>query len=80
MTNQVLARRNRNFFCRKRVLVKAVIPPSISKETVCRVMPKTDLKWTHFQRKGIMSKNDLKLRLKLAWKIYCKQATCNYEI
>ena len=43
-------------------MVKAGIPPSISEETVDRALQKTDLKWTHFQRKGIISKNDLKLR------------------
>ena len=80
MTTQALARRNGKPFCRKRVLVKAVIPPSISKETVRRILPKTDLKWTHFQRKEIMSKNDLKLRLKFARKVYCKRATMKYEI
>ena len=80
MTTQALARRNGKPFCRKRVLVKAVIPPSISKETVRRILPKTDLKWTHFQSKEIMSKNDLKLRLKFARKVYCKRATMKYEI
>ena len=35
---------------------------------------------TDFQRKGIMSKNDPKLRLKFARKVYCKRATYNYEI
>ena len=68
------------FLVKKGVLVKAGIPPSINKETVRRVLRKTDLKWTHFQRKGIISENDLKLRLKFAWKIYLKSATCNNEI
>ena len=80
MTNQTLARRNGKLFCRKRDLVKVGISSCIIKETVCRVLPKTDPKWTHFQRKEIMSKNDLKLRLKFARKVYCKRATCNYEI
>ena len=48
MTNQAFSRRNGKLFCRKSVLVKVGIPPSVSKETVRRVLPKTDLKWTHF--------------------------------
>ena len=74
--NQALWRRNGKLFCRKKVLVKAYIPPSISKNTVCRVLRKTDLKWTQFQGKGAMSKNDLKFRIKFAWKVYRKRATC----
>ena len=61
-------------------MVKAGILPSVSKETVHRVLRVSDLKWTHFQRKGIMSKNDLKLRLKFVRKVYSKRAMCNYEI
>ena len=38
MTNQALARRNWKLFCKKRVLVKAGIPPSISNETVRRLL------------------------------------------
>ena len=67
-TNQALARRDGRLFCKKRVMVKAGIPPTISEEIVRRVLWNTDLKCTHFQRKGIMSKNDLKLRLKFARK------------
>ena len=48
-------------FCVKRVMVKAGIPPSISEETVRRVLQKAGLKWTRVQRKGILTKNDLKL-------------------
>ena len=33
------------------VKVKVGIPRSIREETVGRVLQKTDLKWTHFQRK-----------------------------
>ena len=58
-------------------MVKAGIPSSISEDTVHKLLQKTDLKWTHFQRKGIMSKNDLKLRLKFARKVYRKHTTCN---
>ena len=61
-------------------MVKADIPPTIGEETVRRLLRKTDLKWTRFQRKGIMFKSDLKLRLKFARKVYRKRATCNFEI
>ena len=44
-----------------RVMVKTDIPLAISKEIG---WPKAGLKWTHFQRKGILTKNDLQLRLK----------------
>ena len=47
-------------------MVNAGIPPSISEETVRRILGNTDLKWTHFQRKVILTKNDLKLTLKFA--------------
>ena len=59
---------------------KAAISPSISEETILKVVQKTDLKWTHFQRKGILTKNDPKLRLKIARKVCRKRAMCNYEI
>ena len=68
-----------NFFAKKEVMVKAGIPPSISEETVRKVVQKTDLKWTHFQRKGILIKNELKLRLKFARKVCHKRAMCKYE-
>ena len=63
-------------------MVKADIPPSISEETIRKVVQETDLKWTHFQRKGILTKNDLELRLKFefARKVCCKRAIFNYEI
>ena len=71
-----------NFLVKNGVMIKAGIPPSISEETVCKVVQKTDLKWTHFQSKGILTKNDLKLRLKFefARKVCHKGAMCNYEI
>ena len=56
---------------------KAGIPPSISEETVLKVVQKTDLKWTQFQRKEILTKKDLKLRLKFDRKV-C--AAMKYEI
>ena len=49
-----------NVFIKGGVMVKAGIPPSISKKTVCKVVQKTD----HFQRKGILIKSELELRLK----------------
>ena len=61
-------------------MVNGGIPPFISEETVRKVLQKTDLKWTHFQRKENMSKNDLKFTLEFTRKVYCKQASCNYEI
>ena len=61
---------------KKRVMGKACIPPSTSKETVCKVVQKSDLKWTHFQRKEILTKNDLKLRVKFAQKVCRKCAVC----
>ena len=40
-------------------MVKASIPLSISEETDRRrFLQKTDLKWTNFQRKGILPKNN----------------------
>ena len=33
-----------NFFCKKRVMVKVGIPPSISEERIRRLLQKTDLK------------------------------------
>ena len=57
-------------------MVKPVIPPSISKETVHRTLEKIDLKLSHFQRKGILTENNLELRLKFAR----KGAMCKCEI
>ena len=69
-------------YCKKRVMVKAVIPPSITKKTVDRVIQKTELKSTHFHWKGIitLTKNNLKLRLTFNQKVCCKHAMCNNEI
>ena len=61
---------------KKRVRVKAGIPPPIAKKTVCRVLWRLNkLKWTHFWRKGILTK--------MTWngeKVYCKLAITKYEI
>ena len=56
-------------FSVKRVMVRAGIPPSISTATVRRVMKKAGLKWSHAQKKGVLTKSDLKLRLKFARKV-----------
>ena len=65
-TNQTLLRRDWKILSKKRVRVKAGIPPSISKKAVRRVLWwLNNLKWTHFWRKGILTKNDLKLRKSL---------------
>ena len=50
----------------EKIKLRAGIPPSASDETVCRVPRKAGIKWIHAQRKGILTKNDLKLRLKFA--------------
>ena len=51
-------------------MLKAALPPSISKETVVEFCEKlTDLKSTHFWRKVILTKSDRKLRLKFAPKV-----------
>ena len=56
-------------FSVKRVMVGAGIPPSVSTATVRRVMRKAGLKWNHAQKKGLLTKSDLKLRLKFARKV-----------
>ena len=63
-------------------MVKSYFPSSISEETVWRDLQKTDLKWTQFQRKRILIKNNLKLRLKLAQKfaVNVQYATMRCEI
>ena len=61
-------------------MVNAGIPPFISEQTIRKVLQKTDVKWTHFQRKENIFKNDLKLTLEFARKVYCKHASCIYEI
>ena len=57
-------------------MVKAGIPSCISEDTVCRVLGKTDLKWTHFQRKGNLTKNQLKLRLEFAREVWLQTRKC----
>ena len=52
----------------KRVMIRASIPPSIRTATV-QVMRKAPLKWTHTQKKRVLTKSDLKLRLRLAQKV-----------
>ena len=61
---------NGKLLCKKIVMLKAALPPSISKETVVEFCEKlTDLKSTHFWRKVILTKSDRKLRLKFAPKV-----------
>ena len=64
----------------KKVMIKAGIPPSINEETVCRVLWKTDLKWSRFQRNQMLAKNDVKLRLDFARKVCHERVMCNNEI
>ena len=73
-TNQALASRDGRFFGKKRVMVKAGIPPCISEDTVYRVLGKTDLKQTHFKKKGNLTQNQLKLRLEVAREVCFKRA------
>ena len=56
----------------KSIMVRAGIPPSISTATVRRVMKKAGLKWSHAQKKGVLIKSNLKLRLKFARKVRWK--------
>ena len=56
MTEQALARRDGKIFSKKRVMVNTGILPSISEDTVGQVLQKNDLKWAHFQKKGILTK------------------------
>ena len=81
-TIKLLERQKRNILCQakelqeevgnfsvKRVMVGASIPPSISTATVRRVMRKAGLKWSYAQKKGVLTKSDLKSRLKFARKV-----------
>ena len=61
-------------------MVKACIPPSISEKSVGRILQKTHLKGDHFQRKRMLTKYDLKLRVKFTQKVCRKRAMCSYEI
>ena len=59
-------------FSLKKVRVRDGIPPSICTATVCRVLRNAGLKRSHAQRKGMLTKNDVKLRLKVAQKVRWK--------
>ena len=50
-------------------MVKTDIPASVSEETVGRVSQKSGLKWACVQRKGTLTKKDLKLTLTFARKV-----------
>ena len=58
-------------------MVKSGITPSISEKTVSRVLRKSGRKWARVQRKGILTKNDLELRFKFAWKV-CRKLPANF--
>ena len=49
-------------FGMKRLMVRAAIPSSISTATVHRVIKKAGSKWSHAQKKGVLTKSDLNLR------------------
>ena len=66
-------------YCVKRVMIKTDISSSISEETARRVLRIAGLKWTCVRRKGILTKNDLKLRLKFAQKNRCKLSANFWE-
>ena len=59
-------------FCIKRVIAKVGIPPFISEERIDRVLQEAGLKCDCVQRKGIVSKNGLKLRLRFTQEVRCK--------
>ena len=56
-------------FSVKRVTVRAGILPLVSIATVRRVMKKTGLKLSLAQKKGELTKSDLKLRFMFSWKV-----------
>ena len=56
-------------FCVKRIEVTAGIPPSVSDETVSRVLEKAGIKRSYARNKGKLTKNNVKLRLKFAGKV-----------
>ena len=55
-------------FSMKIVVVRAGISPSVHTATIRRVMRKAGLNWSHAQKKRVLTKSDLKLRLKFGWK------------
>ena len=50
-------------------MVRAGFPPSISTATVCNVLRKAGLKRFHAQKKGVLTKSDLNLRLTFAQEV-----------
>ena len=50
----------------KRVKIRAGTPPSASDKTIRRILKKAGIKQRHVQKKGALTKNGLKLRLKFA--------------
>lgn len=60
-----------------------VTSPFSAQLIIIRILLKTGLRWTHFQRKGILTKNNLKLRLKFTGKVCLVNMQCTtmkYEI
>ena len=53
-------------------MAKVGIPPFISEERIDRDLQGAGLKWGCVQRKGILTKNVLKLRLRFAEEVRCK--------
>ena len=60
-------------------MVKRDISEPISKDTVRSVQGKNSLNWTLVQRKEILAKNDLKLGLTFAPKVFRKQGLNLWE-
>ena len=57
------------FIYGKKIKAKAGISPDVSDETVRRVLHSAGYKYYHSRKKGLLTQNDLKLRLKFARKV-----------
>ena len=53
----------------KRVTERTGISRLVRTATILRVMRKTGLKWIHAQKKGELTKSDLKLTFVFSWKV-----------
>ena len=77
--NKLSTRKKRwETFLAKRVMIKVFHQPWARGQFV--YLFERLASWSHFQRKGNLIKNYLKLRLKFAWKVCRKHAAWNYEI
>ena len=76
MTNQALARKDGKLLCKKSNGKSRYSTIQVRGQFV-EFCEKVGLKWTCVQRKGILAKNDLKLRLKFARKVRPK-LTANF--